>query len=141
MSKVHGKRYAYKFDFQGLSAAQQQQQSHTLPAAPTDYRVQPELFLATAPQVYPGSRKVSAMDFSSGECNVSENRHPNETVARVLQHVLGRSDGIRPSGPADVEISSRWLLEQFRQSLSAVQEFRSHALFMRNVKAPHIVTD
>ncbi|XP_014227179.1 DNA-binding protein D-ETS-3-like isoform X2 [Trichogramma pretiosum] len=41
MTKVHGKRYAYKFDFQGLAAA-------TQPAAadPTAYKYQSELFMS-----------------------------------------------------------------------------------------------
>lgn len=39
MTKVHGKRYAYKFDFQGLAAA-------TQPAAtdPTAYKYQSDFF-------------------------------------------------------------------------------------------------
>ncbi|OQR73398.1 fli1-like, partial [Tropilaelaps mercedesae] len=77
MSKVHGKRYAYKFDFAGLSAAQQQQSLQGAPplGAPSasDYRLHhSDLFLA--PQVYsPGStsRKISPMDFSSDDTNVS----------------------------------------------------------------------
>lgn len=42
MTKVHGKRYAYKFDFQGLAAA-------TQPAAadPTAYKYQSDLFMTT----------------------------------------------------------------------------------------------
>ncbi|CAG0892042.1 unnamed protein product [Darwinula stevensoni] len=41
MTKVHGKRYAYKFDFQGLAAA-------TQPAAdPAAYKYQSELFMPT----------------------------------------------------------------------------------------------
>lgn len=41
MTKVHGKRYAYKFDFQGLAAA-------TQPAAadPAAYKYQSELFMS-----------------------------------------------------------------------------------------------
>ncbi|XP_018494979.1 protein C-ets-2-like [Galendromus occidentalis] len=89
MSKVHGKRYAYKFDFQGLSAAQQQQQSHSLPAAPADYRMQQELFLA-APQVYPGSRKVSPMDFSSGSYwSSSGNPCPQYRNSGSMQYSCG----------------------------------------------------
>ena len=42
MTKVHGKRYAYKFDFQGLAAA-------TQPAAadPSAYKYQSDLFMTT----------------------------------------------------------------------------------------------
>ncbi len=41
MSKVHGKRYAYKFDFQGLAAATQ--------PTPTDpaYKYQSDLFMTS----------------------------------------------------------------------------------------------
>jgi len=41
MSKVHGKRYAYKFDFQGLAAATQ-----PTPADPT-YKYQSDLFMTS----------------------------------------------------------------------------------------------
>lgn len=42
MTKVHGKRYAYKFDFQGLAAA-------TQPAAadPAAYKYQSDLFMTS----------------------------------------------------------------------------------------------
>lgn len=42
MTKVHGKRYAYKFDFQGLAAA-------TQPATtdPSSYKYQSELFMSS----------------------------------------------------------------------------------------------
>ena len=42
MTKVHGKRYAYKFDFQGLAAA-------TQPAAqdPTAYKYQSDFFMSS----------------------------------------------------------------------------------------------
>lgn len=39
MTKVHGKRYAYKFDFQGLAAA-------TQPASEHAYKYQSDLFMA-----------------------------------------------------------------------------------------------
>ena len=41
MSKVHGKRYAYKFDFQGLAAATQ-----PTPTEPT-YKYQSDLFMTS----------------------------------------------------------------------------------------------
>ncbi|XP_022650058.1 ETS domain-containing transcription factor ets-5-like [Varroa jacobsoni] len=73
MSKVHGKRYAYKFDFAGLSAAQQQQSLQGAPSLGTrtagDYRLHHAGDFFLTPQVYPpGStgRKLSSMDFSSG---------------------------------------------------------------------------
>lgn len=42
MTKVHGKRYAYKFDFQGLAAA-------TQPAAadPAAYKYQSDFFMSS----------------------------------------------------------------------------------------------
>lgn len=39
MTKVHGKRYAYKFDFQGLAAATQPQTDPT-------YKYQSDLFMS-----------------------------------------------------------------------------------------------
>ncbi|XP_050538432.1 DNA-binding protein D-ETS-3-like isoform X2 [Daktulosphaira vitifoliae] len=42
MTKVHGKRYAYKFDFQGLAAATQ-----PATADPTAYKYQSDLFMTT----------------------------------------------------------------------------------------------
>lgn len=42
MTKVHGKRYAYKFDFQGLAAATQ-----PATADPSSYKYQSELFMSS----------------------------------------------------------------------------------------------
>ncbi|XP_044734122.1 DNA-binding protein D-ETS-3 [Chrysoperla carnea] len=42
MTKVHGKRYAYKFDFQGLAAATQPASSD-----PTGYKYQSDLFMSS----------------------------------------------------------------------------------------------
>lgn len=42
MTKVHGKRYAYKFDFQGLAAATQPATSD-----PSSYKYQSELFMSS----------------------------------------------------------------------------------------------
>ena len=42
MTKVHGKRYAYKFDFAGLAQAMQ-----PTPADPTAYKYQSELFMSS----------------------------------------------------------------------------------------------
>lgn len=41
MTKVHGKRYAYKFDFQGLAAATQ-----PTTADPAAYKYQSDLFMS-----------------------------------------------------------------------------------------------
>ena len=50
MTKVHGKRYAYKFDFHGLAAA-------TQPAAdPTAYKYQGDFFMG-----YHSSSKLNFM--------------------------------------------------------------------------------
>ncbi|CAG0893490.1 unnamed protein product [Cyprideis torosa] len=50
MNKVHGKRYAYKFDFQGLAAA-------TQPAPdPTAYKYQSDLFMTS---YHPGASKLN----------------------------------------------------------------------------------
>lgn len=66
MTKVHGKRYAYKFDFQGLAAA-------TQPAASDPaYKYQSDLFMSS----YHHSAKLSsfmaphaAMPTSTGNYN------------------------------------------------------------------------
>lgn len=52
MTKVHGKRYAYKFDFQGLAAA-------TQPAAadPAAYKYQSDFFMSS----YHHSAKLNFM--------------------------------------------------------------------------------
>lgn len=42
MTKVHGKRYAYKFDFQGLAAATQ-----PATADPTAYKYQSDFFMSS----------------------------------------------------------------------------------------------
>uniref|UniRef100_T1IWP8 ETS domain-containing protein n=1 Tax=Strigamia maritima TaxID=126957 RepID=T1IWP8_STRMM len=55
MTKVHGKRYAYKFDFQGLAAA-------TQPAAadPTAYKYQSDLFMSASYHTSPKLNFVGA---------------------------------------------------------------------------------
>lgn len=63
MTKVHGKRYAYKFDFQGLAAA-------TQPASDPAYKYQSDLFMTP---YHHGSKLTSfmnphhGMSSSSGE--------------------------------------------------------------------------
>lgn len=42
MTKVHGKRYAYKFDFQGLAAATQPATSD-----PSSYKYQSDFFMSS----------------------------------------------------------------------------------------------
>ena len=74
MSKVHGKRYAYKFDFQGLAAATQ-----PTPADPT-YKYQSDLFMTS---YHTGSKfnlvgAHSAMSSSPGML-LSDSRREGET--------------------------------------------------------------
>ena len=47
MTKVHGKRYAYKFDFQGLAAATQPSVSDTAAAAACSYKYQSDFFMTS----------------------------------------------------------------------------------------------
>ncbi|CAG0920483.1 unnamed protein product [Notodromas monacha] len=56
MTKVHGKRYAYKFDFQGLAAATQPAVADT-----GAYKYQPELFMSAG---YAGS--TTKLNFAVG---------------------------------------------------------------------------
>lgn len=60
MTKVHGKRYAYKFDFQGLAAA-------TQPAASDPaYKYQSDLFMSS----YHHSAKLVIHDSPRGYADV-----------------------------------------------------------------------
>ncbi|KAL1456405.1 hypothetical protein WDU94_001136 [Cyamophila willieti] len=56
MTKVHGKRYAYKFDFQGLAAATQPA------AADPAYKYQSDLFMSS----YHHSTKLNFMSSAAG---------------------------------------------------------------------------
>lgn len=73
MSKVHGKRYAYKFDFQGLAAATQ-----PTPADPA-YKYQSDLFMTS---YHAGSKfnlvgAHSAMSSSPGNSETNSARQDN----------------------------------------------------------------
>lgn len=57
MTKVHGKRYAYKFDFQGLAAATQ-----PATADPAAYKYQSDLFMSS----YHHSTKLNFMSPHAG---------------------------------------------------------------------------
>ncbi|XP_076067413.1 DNA-binding protein D-ETS-3 isoform X4 [Oratosquilla oratoria] len=57
MTKVHGKRYAYKFDFQGLAAATQ-----PAGADPTAYKYQSDLFMSS----YHPTTKLNFMSTHTG---------------------------------------------------------------------------
>ncbi|KAB7497111.1 DNA-binding protein D-ETS-3 [Armadillidium nasatum] len=71
MTKVHGKRYAYKFDFQGLAAA-------TQPAGtdPTAYKYQSDLFMSS----YHPTTKLNFMSTHTGI--------PSSTCATRLNIIL-----------------------------------------------------
>lgn len=82
MTKVHGKRYAYKFDFQGLAAA-------TQPAASDPaYKYQSDLFMSS----YHHSAKLSsfmaphaAMPTSTGNYNIKPERSSELMNTKVLR--------------------------------------------------------
>ncbi|XP_075229113.1 DNA-binding protein D-ETS-3-like [Lycorma delicatula] len=70
MTKVHGKRYAYKFDFQGLAAA-------TQPATtdPTAYKYQSDFFMSS----YHHSTKLNFMSPHAGIPSSSASIFPSPT--------------------------------------------------------------
>ena len=61
MTKVHGKRYAYKFDFQGLAAA-------TQPAADpaAAYKYQSDLFMSSYPHHMNAAAKLNFVSAHTG---------------------------------------------------------------------------
>lgn len=63
MTKVHGKRYAYKFDFQGLAAATQ-----PATADPSAYKYQSDLFMSAG---YHHSAKLNFMSPHAGISSTS----------------------------------------------------------------------
>ncbi|XP_064471639.1 retroviral integration site protein Fli-1 homolog [Ornithodoros turicata] len=99
MTKVHGKRYAYKFDFHGLTQAQQPPTTETSAA----YRLQTELFLphyrsnyigTQAPTVgLPPSAAAVRSPYwttgASGPCNL----YPNLS-GHSLSHSSHRANGL-----------------------------------------------
>lgn len=90
MTKVHGKRYAYKFDFQGLAAA-------TQPAAadPSAYKYQSDLFMTTYHHHHHHSPKLNfisphapGITSSTGKyifCYVNEN---NEIISNSPRQAI-----------------------------------------------------
>ncbi|RXG54824.1 DNA-binding protein D-ETS-3 [Armadillidium vulgare] len=70
MTKVHGKRYAYKFDFQGLAAA-------TQPAGtdPTAYKYQSDLFMSS----YHPTTKLNFMSTHTGIPSSTSSIFPSAT--------------------------------------------------------------
>lgn len=67
MTKVHGKRYAYKFDFQGLAAA-------TQPASDPAYKYQSDLFMTP---YHHGAKLTSFMSPHHGMSSSSGKRYFN----------------------------------------------------------------
>ncbi|KAG8225671.1 hypothetical protein J437_LFUL006695 [Ladona fulva] len=67
MTKVHGKRYAYKFDFQGLAAATQPAAAAAA-ADPASYKYQSDLFMSS----YHHSAKLNFMGPHAGIPTSSE---------------------------------------------------------------------
>ncbi|XP_066995321.1 transcriptional regulator ERG homolog [Anabrus simplex] len=70
MTKVHGKRYAYKFDFQGLAAATQ-----PASADPAAYKYQSDLFMSS----YHHSTKLNFMSPHAGIPSSSAGIFPSPT--------------------------------------------------------------
>ena len=96
MTKVHGKRYAYKFDFQGLAAATQ-----PATADPTAYKYQSDLFMSSyhhsskmnflSPHaVVPAStgtfiRKLNSLILNSYLCTVVDFRFRLLVIVKMLK--------------------------------------------------------
>ncbi|KAK8729897.1 hypothetical protein OTU49_008378 [Cherax quadricarinatus] len=70
MTKVHGKRYAYKFDFQGLAAATQ-----PAGADPTAYKYQSDLFMSS----YHPTTKLNFMSTHTGIPSSAASIFPSPT--------------------------------------------------------------
>ncbi|CAN8013672.1 unnamed protein product, partial [Ixodes persulcatus] len=101
MTKVHGKRYAYKFDFHGLTQAQQAPTTETSAA----YRLQTELFLPhyrsnyiggqTGPVGLPPSATAVRSPYwtpgATGPCNL----YPNLS-GHSLSHASHRANSLSP---------------------------------------------
>ncbi|GFG33207.1 hypothetical protein Cfor_02513, partial [Coptotermes formosanus] len=75
MTKVHGKRYAYKFDFQGLAAATQ-----PATADPAAYKYQSDLFMSS----YHHSTKLNFMSPHAGIPSSSEICEPNGSQLAIV---------------------------------------------------------
>ncbi|XP_071446395.1 transcriptional regulator ERG homolog [Hetaerina americana] len=74
MTKVHGKRYAYKFDFQGLAAATQPAAAAAA-ADPASYKYQSDLFMSS----YHHSAKLNFMGPHAGIPTSSGSIFPSAT--------------------------------------------------------------
>lgn len=71
MTKVHGKRYAYKFDFQGLATATQPANND-----PNSYKYQTELFMSS----YHQSAKLGGFMSSHGTIPSSAGKKENCSI-------------------------------------------------------------
>lgn len=84
MTKVHGKRYAYKFDFQGLAAA-------TQPATgdPAAYKYQSDLFMSAG--YHHSAAKLNFMSPHAGIPSTSGNffKNPSFFINNVYQNQQG----------------------------------------------------
>jgi len=92
MTKVHGKRYAYKFDFQGLAAA-------TQPAAadPSAYKYQSDLFMTTYHHHHHHSPKLNFMSphapgitSTAGKLNIllQHNNQNNNKLLSLISYTI-----------------------------------------------------
>ncbi|XP_077563448.1 Friend leukemia integration 1 transcription factor-like isoform X2 [Haemaphysalis longicornis] len=104
MTKVHGKRYAYKFDFHGLTQAQQA----PTPESSAAYRLQTELFLPHYRSNYIGAHQTSPVGLpptaaaavrspywtpsATGACNL----YPNLSGHSLSHHAGHRANGLSP---------------------------------------------
>lgn len=82
MTKVHGKRYAYKFDFQGLAAA-------TQPAASDPaYKYQSDLFMTP---YHHGAKLSSFMSPHHGMTSSSGEFSPSSSPTKCCAVVVGKN--------------------------------------------------
>nr|CAD7599370.1 unnamed protein product [Timema genevievae] len=93
MTKVHGKRYAYKFDFQGLAAATQ-----PATADPAAYKYQSDLFMSS----YHHSTKLNFMSPHAGIPSSSgQSKYTTLYYKLSPLHYMSPHPGIRSSSGPD----------------------------------------
>lgn len=104
MTKVHGKRYAYKFDFQGLMAALQQQSQGNDPAASIYSRGIPyELNTPSPTSLYPplpSGMQIPIIPNVSTAISTSSTHTPPSTVTTSPTTTSSLSTLFTPSYPA-----------------------------------------
>ena len=74
MTKVHGKRYAYKFDFQGLAATMQPQPDQSPYSFHSDYKhavYRGDVFNRIAPHPYSTMTPPTAPGYSASQAKIS----------------------------------------------------------------------